>query len=282
MDHHHHQNPTSTSIVGAADRNQDLDNITEDFKQAAAPPSMTTATILQSTTSASSDTSLFARPASPKQVAENSTKEVHRRVSSVSNVGEENRSHSSSSTSSSSNNNRGNFTIFSSSPQDKIDLIQDSSNISTNNSGGVTTTTKKKSKKSSVSQLIAKFESAENVNKLVSSEAAAGQAAVPVSSTSGQSKTPLRSTRSVTPEKVNKPQAVSPRPKSAVEPTIFEAEEDQSNNVDQQQHQDQFEEQNAVSFSSCYALVAAIFETGAKNYSIDLVDFTDSLRSGSK
>ena len=248
----HHQNPTSTSIVGAADRNQDLDNITEDFKQAAAPPSMTTATILQSTTSASatsSDTSLFARPASPKQVAENSTKEVHRRVSSVSNVGEENRSHSSSSTSSSNNNNRGNFTIFSSSPQDKIDLIQDSSNISTNNSGGVTT--KKKSKKSSVSQLIAKFESAENVNKLVSSEAAAGQAAVPVSSTTGssrtdQSKTPLRSTRSVTPEKVNKPQAVSPRPKSAVEPTIFEAEEDHSLNTDhQQQHQDQFEEQNA-------------------------------------
>ena len=37
-----------------------------------------------------------------------------------------------------------------------------------------------------------------------------------------------------------------------------------------------------VELEISFVLHSQFFETGAKNYSIDLVDFTDSLRSGSK
>ena len=173
-----------TSFV--ADRNQDLDNITEELKQSA-PMTMASDAII--------------RPASPKQVE---SKEVS---SSVSNV-EENSSHNKS-VSGAETSTSNNFTNFSSAPQDKFDLVPKKS--SSSSSG--------KKQKSSVSQLIAKFESAENVNKVTDHNIKSTAATV---STANVNKPPLRSTRSVTPEKVNKQASVSPRPKSAVEPTIFE------------------------------------------------------------
>ena len=221
-----------TSLEPSADRNRDLDNITEELKPAPIMATATTTTMkLATTATKSAILDLGAAPASgPKQVVE--TKEVSS-SSSVSNVDrniqEEN--NSSSHTSRSSRTSSSSFTNFSNVPQDRIDLIskQKSSSRSSQSPPPLSQPQpqqqqqqqqKFKKQKSSVSQLIAKFESAENVNQPADSE----KAPTPKTSTSS-AKTPLRSTRSVTPEKVNKQGSVSPRPKSAVEPAILEIEE---------------------------------------------------------